>query len=117
GLRAASFLKPSGSMVLNEQVIHPMPVITGKMAYPEDIPGKLRAAGINVYQLNALAIATNEGNSKVANAVLLGAAARICGIEYDVCKDVILSNAPSKYAMVNVHAFDRGYTVIKGMGK
>lgn len=117
GLRAVPFLKPSGNMILNEQVINPMPVITGKMAYPEDIPGKIKALGINVHCLNALDIATKEGNSKVVNAVLLGAAACICGIDYTVWKETIFENAPSKFAMVNVNAFDKGFTIIKGMGK
>lgn len=115
GLRAAPFLKKTGTMILNQQVIHPMPVITGKMAYPDDIPGKLAAQGINVYCLDALKMACDAGNSKVVNAVLLGAAACVSGIDRTVWKDVLKTLAPSKYIDVNLQAFDKGYLTIKGM--
>jgi indolepyruvate ferredoxin oxidoreductase beta subunit len=117
GLRAAPFLKCSGTMILNQQVIHPMPVITGKMAYPDAIAEKLVAQGIGVYQLDALKMACDAGNSKVVNAVLLGAAACFTGIARTVWDETVLELAPKKFSDVNINAFDKGYTAIKGMSK
>lgn len=117
GLRATPYLKPSGTMILNEQVIHPMPVINGKMAYPQDITGKIRDTGVDVHAIDALTMAREAGSSQVVNAVLLGAAASFTGIDCNVWTEAILSLAPKKFADINLNAFDKGYTAIKGTGK
>ncbi|MBN1604231.1 MAG: indolepyruvate oxidoreductase subunit beta [Chitinispirillaceae bacterium] len=118
GLRAVPFLKKGGTMILNEQVIHPMPVITGKMAYPDDIAGKVAAQGITVHRMDALKMACDAGNSKVVNTVLLGAAAAcVSGIDRAIWDDTVKTLAPRKYLDVNLQAFDKGYTMVKGNTK
>ena len=46
--RAAEWLNPDGILITNTQQINPMPVITGAMAYPEDLLGKLNELGLKV---------------------------------------------------------------------
>jgi indolepyruvate ferredoxin oxidoreductase beta subunit len=46
--RWLSSLKPGGRIIASSQHIAPMPVITGVASYPEDIAGKLAAAGSRV---------------------------------------------------------------------
>jgi len=118
GLRAVPFLKKGGTMIVNEQMIHPMPVITGKMTYPDDIAGKVAAQGIRVHRMDALKMACDAGNSKVVNSVLLGAAAAcVCGIDRTIWDDTVKTLAPRKYLDVNLKAFDKGYTMVKGISK
>jgi indolepyruvate ferredoxin oxidoreductase beta subunit len=117
GLRAAHFLKPAGTMILNEQTINPMPVAIGKMPYPVEIIPKLRALGLDVHSMDALAIATGAGSNKAVNSVLLGAIAPLTGINRAVWVDIIKKLAPAKYIDVNVEAFDKGYNAIKGTVK
>ena len=55
--RWLSFLKKDGRLILNDQRINPMPVITGAMAYPEDIVDKIRAKGVRLISCDALEMA------------------------------------------------------------
>lgn len=49
-----------------------MPVITGAAVYPEDIIGKLKAEGVDVIAVDALALAEQAGTAKASNVVLMG---------------------------------------------
>ena len=66
------YLKTGGTIVMNTQRMAPMPVITGAASYPEGIPEKLKAAGVNVDTLDALALAEQAGSAKCVNIVLMG---------------------------------------------
>ena len=46
--RYLEYLKPDGRIVVNTQEIDPMPVITGAMAYPDNLIGKMDATGASV---------------------------------------------------------------------
>ena len=47
------YLKQGGKLIVNDQQISPMPVITGAMAYPEEILEKLREKQVDVTALDA----------------------------------------------------------------
>ena len=70
--RWLSYLKPDGQIVTSTQQIDPMPVITGAASYPEDLVGKMRAAGAKVDALDCLALAEEAGSAKAVNIVLMG---------------------------------------------
>ena len=56
-LRWRHFLKKDGMMVVNDQEILPMPVITGAMEYPQDITGQLKQMNYNTLVINAAELA------------------------------------------------------------
>ncbi|MBQ4051573.1 MAG: indolepyruvate oxidoreductase subunit beta, partial [Oscillospiraceae bacterium] len=64
GARYVQYLKKGGKLVVNDQKIAPMPVITGAAKYPEDIAGKLRAMGVDLTVVDALSLAEEAGNAK-----------------------------------------------------
>ena len=66
------WLRKGGRMIVNDQRIDPMPVITGAMSYPDDILARLRALGADVTAVDALGLACQAGSAKAANVVLLG---------------------------------------------
>ena len=74
-LRYAHFLKKDGAIVVNDQRIDPMPVVTGAAQYPENIIENLEKE-YSVYKVNAMEEALKLGNSKVFNIIVLGVAAR-----------------------------------------
>jgi indolepyruvate ferredoxin oxidoreductase beta subunit len=113
GVRAAPFLKSTGTMIINEQTINPMSVAAGKMSYPKDIVPKLTALGLGVYSIDALTMACEAGSNKTVNSVLLGAMAHFTGIRSDAWTSAITSLAPAHYSTMNKNAFDKGYAAIK----
>lgn len=110
-LRWIDYLKKDGTVVLNDQEIDPMPVITGSTAYPEGIIDKLAGAGARVRSIDALGIAMECGNIKAVNIVLIGLLAGTSSIAKDVWLESLKEAVPQKFLDVNVRAFNAGYMV------
>lgn len=108
-LRWAGYLKQGGELIVNDQRVDPMPVMTGKACYPADIIDKLKAGGIKVQSIDALGIAGECGNKKVVNVVLLGLLAKSAGIDREVWLEALGETVPPKLLEVNLKAFDIGY--------
>lgn len=108
--RAAPFLKKGGKMIVNNQEIDPMPVITGAMNYPEDIVGKL-SKKVDLTCADALKLANEAGNAKTVNVVLIGIMAKNTDIAYDEWVETIKSTVPAKFLEVNLKAFELGYNM------
>lgn len=104
--RAASFLKNGGVAIVNTQVIWPMPVITGAMAYPEnalELIGERR-----VESADALAIAAECGSQKTLNLVLLGMLSKHLPFVEEAWMEAIAACVPPKTLQTNLAAFARG---------
>jgi len=109
-IRWKDFLKNNGKMIINDQQIDPMPVITGKEKYPENIIDRLVSSlGNNIIVLDALKIANECGNIKVVNIVLLGVLAQIASIDKNIWLEAINDTVPAKVLQINLNAFNRGY--------
>ena len=106
--RALPYLKRGGKMIVNDQRINPMPVITGAAKYPEDILGKL-SENVDLTHVDALSIADKAGSIKAVNVVLIGIMAKNTSIPYDVWIKTIKETVPPKFLEVNLKAFDSGY--------
>ncbi len=106
--RALPYLKKGGRLIVNEQAITPMPVITGAAVYPEGILEKL-ASKANVTSVDALALAQRAGSLKAVNIVLIGLLARSTSIPYEVWQKAVRDTVPSRLVDVNLAAFDLGY--------
>ena len=101
-------LKKGGKIIVNEQKINPMPVITGAAKYPENILEKLREV-VDVTSLDALSLAMQAGTAKAANVVLIGVMAKSTSIPYEEWIETIRASVPPKFVDVNVKAFELGY--------
>ncbi len=77
--RALPCLKRGGRLIVNDQRMDPMPVITGAARYPEDIVAQLKALGADVTAVDALALAEQAGSAKSVNVVLLGVLSTLMG--------------------------------------
>lgn len=107
-LRWIDYLKPSGTLILNNQQINPMPVITGKEKYPENIIGRFESAGIRVLSIDAFQLAKDCGNIKAVNVVLIGLLAKTTDIGKDVWLNALKEVIPEKILDVNIRAFEAG---------
>ncbi len=104
--RAACYLKPGGTVIVNTQRILPMPVITGATAYPDDPLASL--APYRVESADALGIAVECGSQKALNLVLLGMFSRHLPFEDEAWRDAIAACVPPRTLEVNLAAFERG---------
>ncbi len=108
-LRWLGRLKTNGRMFINSQQISPMPVITGAEAYPTDIEQRVRAAAPEAVFVDALGLATEAGNPKALNVVLLGVMARHMGLDKQAFLNAIEDAVPPKFRELNRTAFEKGY--------
>ncbi|MDD4780570.1 MAG: indolepyruvate oxidoreductase subunit beta [Tissierellia bacterium] len=109
GIRWNRFLKKDGMLVLNTQQIDPMPVITRKASYPENITEKLQNAYSNTILINALDIAKKLGNVKVVNVIMLGKIAKVLELDEELFFKAIETSVPAKFLDLNKKAFAEGY--------
>lgn len=109
-IRFIDYLKTDGKILINDQKINPMPVIMGKVKYPESIIEKIGSICHNEIRIDALNIAKECGNIKAVNMVLLGLLAKFTDIEKEVWIDAMKENVPQKFLEINIKAFERGYT-------
>jgi indolepyruvate ferredoxin oxidoreductase beta subunit len=108
-LRWAHYLKPGGVMVVNDQEIDPMPVITGVEEYPQDIWERLENRNAEIIPVEGLAAAMALGNMRVTNTVLLGALSMYLDeFDMEAWKKAIESTVPPHTVKVNMEAFHRG---------
>lgn len=96
---------------MNTQTIMPMPVITGRAAYPEDIQEKLKECDIRLFTADALSLAKQAGSEKATNTVLLGVAARFSDIPKDKWIEAVKNTVPQKLLSLNLRAFELGYNL------
>lgn len=109
GLRLLPFLKPGGTIVINNQEIPPVPVLVGAAEYPSNVFEYIRTKAPNTVVVDAMDIAVKCGNPKAANVVLLGVMARNLPIEREVWEKALAERVPAKFLEVNKAAFAAGY--------
>lgn len=105
------YLKKGGKIIVSDQQIDPMPVITGVAEYPKDIIQKIRDKGIHVLDLDALTLAKEAGNAKAANVVLMGALSNVMEFDEQVWLDAVRACVPPKFLELNLKAFALGRQV------
>lgn len=110
-MRWRHYLKKGGMLVVNDQEIMPMPVITGACKYPHDVLDVMCKEGINMLVINAGDLAVECGNAKVANTIMIGALARKLNFNYeDILKGLVMT-VPEKVLEVNKTALAKGYSL------
>lgn len=107
-LRYAHFLKKDGVLIINDQRIDPMTVVTGVAQYPENIIKNL-SKQYRVVSLNAMDEALKLGNSRVFNTIILGVVAKNMEFDKALWTKVVEKTVPPKTIEMNLKAFEKGY--------
>lgn len=107
-MRYAHFLKPEGTIIVNDTRIDPMPVVIGAAQYPEQILETLGERW-RVCAIDATEAAARLGNPRVFNTVILGVAARQMDFSQEQWLHVIGETVPPKTVALNQEAFLTGY--------
>lgn len=107
-LRYAHYLKKDGVIIVNDQRIDPMTVVTGAAEYPEQIIENL-SKEYQVVAVDAMAEAKKLGNAKVFNTIIIGVAAKRMNFAKEEWLQVIEKTVPPKTVEINKAAFEAGY--------
>ena len=103
------YLKMDGQIILNDQQIDPMPVVTGAAAYPEGVVEKIRATGAKADAVPALDLAHQAGSQKAVNIVLMGRLSRYFpDIPEENWLAALEATVPAKFVALNRKAFALG---------
>lgn len=108
-LRNISFLKEGGYLLVADETIEPMSVLTGKATMPKNVISRLDDFGAVV--VSAGAIAAEVGSPKSVNVVLLGALAPKLDFPVEVWEDTIAKRVPPKTVEQNIAAFRAGWAL------
>jgi len=110
GLRWCHFLAPEGKALLDQWRAVPPVVSSGDYAYPENPAAEMRALGAQVLELDARGVASGIGDVRLANSVMLGAAADSLPFPAELLRDEVLLRfgKDARLAESNARAFDAG---------
>lgn len=106
-LRYAHFVKPGGTIVVNDHAVEPIRTADHR-PYPHEAIEFLRGKGFNVIAMGATKTAIELGNHRAANVVLLGALAECLDIPGDVWDRVLRERIPERLLSLNQQAFAAG---------
>lgn len=107
-LRAQDYLRESGKMFVNDEVIVPVSVAIGNFEMPEDIEAKLDELG--AVRIPAGQIAREVGSPRSTNVVLVGALSTALPFSVEDWEDAISRRVPPKTVEANLKAFRQGRT-------
>jgi len=109
--RWLDYLKPDGMIIINDDRVDPLPVMSGKLKYPEDIDQRIGQMVEKTMVVDASSIAIECGNVRAANVVLVGILAAAIGIPEAEVEKAIHAMVPPKALDINVKAFKQGHTI------
>lgn len=112
-VRYLPYLHKNSKVIVNSQQILPPAVASGQLAYPENVLSKITDQGIEVFEIDAFAIAGDVGEVKTANVVMVGAASHFLPLDISVYEEVIQTRVPEKFRDVNLKAFAAGRGIIQ----
>lgn len=107
-LRYVDYLAPDGLAVVSDQRIIPVTVSSGKTPYPEMNEEDFRKIFPRLIYVEAVQKATDLGNARAANIVLLGALSNQLDFEEQAWEDSIRKCVKPKFVDLNLQAFHVG---------
>jgi indolepyruvate ferredoxin oxidoreductase beta subunit len=109
-LRYLPYLKPEGTLVVNDLAILPAPVLLGKAEYPYNALDILGQKVKDLVVVDAAKLAEEKtGNARTQNIVLLGALAKRLGLAPGTWEKAVSENVPPQTVDANLKAFWAGW--------
>ena len=110
-LRYLKYLKEGGTIVANNYKMESVATITGKAEYKvEEVDKKLKE--LNAKVINAADKATELGNAKVMNIILLGTVIKGMHLEDIDWEQIIRDNVKEKFIDINIRALYEGMALV-----
>ncbi|MDD5243416.1 MAG: indolepyruvate oxidoreductase subunit beta [Syntrophorhabdaceae bacterium] len=107
-LRSIEYLKPNGTIIVNEQQIVPPIAHFLKIQYPDKVKEKLEDGKRKVITLNAFEKAVEVGSELLVNTLLLGVLSKLLELPEKAWKEVLVNRFGTKMLDLNMKAFEAG---------
>lgn len=111
--RWLDYLKPDGLVIINNQRVNPLPVMSGKVKYPDEIHERISQLLPQTVIVDATDIAARCGNVRAANVVLVGMLSSAMGIPAEEAEKAIREIVPDKALEVNLKAYQEGHQLMQ----
>ena len=110
-LRSLDYLKPEGTIVVNNVEIPSMSVITGDETYPDDVLEEISKHAKAVV-VDATALAREIGNERAANIILLGTIIKSMGLTHIDWDAILEANIKPQFLELNKKALQVGIEAV-----
>lgn len=113
--RSLPRLKKGGCCIINTQTIKPVSASLGTSQYDiGEIKAYISKNSEDVYFIDGYGLASQAGNVKAVNVVLLGAATAVGKMPFtrEIIEEAIIENVPQKFRELNQRAFETGYDYV-----
>lgn len=108
-LRYVDQLRPGGSLLISDSRIVPVSATSGDAKYPTpDDEDKAYYRGMKRYDVPAMRLASELGQARVNNVVMLGALSALLGLPESLWLEVIATRVPARFIKLNEDAFTAG---------
>ncbi len=109
--RYISQLRKSGTLIVNDEEIYPLPVLSGLAEYPDGVIESLKKSVDNIKVIEAKKIAEELGEVRSQNIVMLGCLVKALDLENIDWIELIKENLPERVHEVNIKAFGKGLSL------
>ena len=106
--RYLQLMKPGGKVIANNLKIQPPAVLSGQTVYPDDLPEVIRSRFPDFLLVDGQQLATEAGNPRAANTVLLGAVSKLLDVPEEFWFKALEKMVPAKALEINRKAFLMG---------
>lgn len=110
--RWLDYLKPEGMVIINNERVNSLPVMSGKVKYPDHIHERVAELVPKTTIVDATDIAVRCGNVRAANVVLVGMISQAMGIPAQEVEKAITAIVPARALDVNLKAFREGCQLV-----
>lgn len=110
-LRYLEYMKNDGILVVNDQEIASMSVLSGKEKYAADIIDELRQ-NRKCRVVDAAQMANELGNNKTANIILLGTIIKVMKLEQIQWNTILKNNMKPQFVEINQKAILKGMQAV-----
>ena len=110
-LRALDYLKEDGTLVVNNEEIPSMSVITGDEDYPDNVLEEIEKH-VKAKVVDATKLARELGNEKAANIILLGTIIKSMGLEHIHWEEILEANIKPQFVELNKKALKVGMDAV-----
>lgn len=110
-MRWIEYIKHDGKVVINNHKIPSAPILIGKNDYPELVIEKV-SEKVETQVINAFDIASELGNVRTMNVVIVGSLVKAMGLDDIDWESVIRSNVKESFGDINVRAFNMGLSMV-----
>ena len=114
-LRRLSYIRPEGTIVVNDCRLDPIMVSSGEAEYPdrEAILEGLKRAAKKVHVIPGLQTALELGNARTLNIVAMGALSSLLEPPASLWEEIIRKRVPEKLVKLNLEVFRRGRELLQ----